>query len=140
MLEAVYISAAAVALIQNKAESAIPGECCGLLIGRADKAAKVDQVVPAENQASDPHRFLIDPQLQFDWMKKLRGTERGIIGHYHSHPNGEPKPSARDEEMANEDGLVWLIVAVIEGAAMDPRAFVCQAGLGFTEVPLRIQP
>lgn len=139
MVESVYISADAVALIQTEAEAANPGECCGLLIGSGEQDVQVDRVVPAENQASDPHRFLIDPQVQFDWMRKLRGTEHSIIGHYHSHPNGEPKPSVYDGQMAHEDGQVWLIVAVVEGVAGDVRAFIRQAGSDFAEIPVRIQ-
>lgn len=129
-------------MIQAEAEKAYPAECCGLLVGRDDGAAIVDvtEVVPTENHADDPHRFLIDPQVQFDWMRTLRGTDRRIVGHYHSHPNGQPQPSEYDGEMAHEVGQVWLIVAVEDGAVGDTRAFVSQAeSLKFTEIPLHVR-
>lgn len=129
------------ALIKAESENAYPAECCGLLVGINDGADRVDvtDVVPADNHATDPHRFLIDPQVQFDWMRKLRGTDQRIVGHYHSHPNGQPQPSDYDAEMAQEASQVWLIVAVEDGVAGDVRAFVSRPEAPkFTEIPVDI--
>lgn len=143
MTVSIHMEDGALALIRAEAEAAFPIECCGLLIGTRDESGRVDvtDVVPAENHADDPHRFLIDPQVQFDWMRKLRGTARRIVGHYHSHPNGEPRPSAYDGEMALDADQVWLIVAVEDGAAGDARTFVSQAEVPkFLEIPLQRCP
>jgi len=35
---------------------------------------------------------------------------RAVIGHYHSHPSGDPTPSLRDAADALPDGSLWLIV------------------------------
>jgi proteasome lid subunit RPN8/RPN11 len=132
-----HMTGDALAFIQAEAEKAYPVECCGLLVGTSNDVGTVEvtDVVPADNHATDPHRFLIDPQVQFDWMRKLRGTARRIIGHYHSHPNGQPRPSEYDGEMAQEAGQVWLIVAIDSGKVGEARAFVSQAeSPKFTEI------
>ncbi len=74
--------------LKQEAETAFPDECCGLLIGQGAGFIEVTDVVAADNLAESSDRFLIDPQVQFDWMRTLRGTERRIVGHYHSHPTG----------------------------------------------------
>lgn len=140
MIGSVNISAETLALIRQEAEAASPAECCGLLVGgTVDEDAVIAQVVPAENQAPDPHRFLIDPQLQFNWMRKLRGSSQSIIGHYHSHPNGVPEPSEYDGQMSHDVGQIWLIVAVVDGVASEVRAFVSQGGAPkFMETPVKV--
>ena len=107
--------------VKHAAEAAYPNECCGLLVGRRDGANRtVDQVVESANLASDPStRFEIDMRLRLTLQKQLRGTGREIIGHYHSHPDGPARPSARDREQAWEPQLIWLIISVTRAGAED---------------------
>lgn len=109
--------------LKDEAEKVFPAECCGLLIGRGSESLEVTDVITADNMSESSDRFLIDPQVQFDWMRKLRGTERRIVGHYHSHPNGLAKPSNYDEAVAVDRHQVWIIVPIKAGAAGDPRGF-----------------
>jgi proteasome lid subunit RPN8/RPN11 len=93
------------------ASRAYPNECCGLIEGEdtADgwRALAVHE---AKNIADDPRRrFLIDPQAQFDLMRRLRGAGTRIIGCFHSHPDGEAKPSATDRAEAYESDFLYLI-------------------------------
>jgi proteasome lid subunit RPN8/RPN11 len=67
---------------------------------------------PCRNVAPGLDAFEIDPSEQFRLLRALRGTDRAIIGCYHSHPNGKPEPSPRDIAAAGEEGFLWLIVAI----------------------------
>jgi proteasome lid subunit RPN8/RPN11 len=126
--------------LKDEAEKVFPAECCGLLIGRGSESLEVTDVITADNMSESSDRFLIDPQVQFDWMRKLRGTERRIVGHYHSHPNGLAKPSNYDEAVAVDRHQVWIIVPIKAGAAGDPKGFLCMGeGLGFIPFPFKIK-
>lgn len=113
--------------INDQAQNAYPGECCGLLAGRPvpDGTLTVTRVVASANTAEPPapDRFEVDPQVRFDLMRALEGTDEEVIGHYHSHPDHPAKPSDTDLAMAFEPELVWLITAVINGTAGRTRAW-----------------
>ena len=118
--------------IADQAETAYPGEACGLLLGfhRADGDIEVTRVAESENKASPGRndRFEVDPELRLNLMREARGTGRTIVGHYHSHPNGLARPSATDLAMAYEPGLVWLITAVVGGKAVKSTAHLLSPG------------
>ena len=110
------------------ASRAYPNECCGLIEGTDGADGwRVHAIHEARNIAADPsRRFLIDPQAQFDLMRRLRGAETRIIGCFHSHPDGEPAPSATDRAEAYESDFLYLI------AAGSPDVFTLKAYL-FTD-------
>ena len=113
--------------IIRAAEDALPHECCGLLAGRAGAApgeTVVTRVVPSANvsEAKREDSFEVDPQVRFDLMRALEGTDERIVGHYHSHPGGPAEPSTTDLKMAYETDLIWVIVSVKDGRAADVRA------------------
>jgi proteasome lid subunit RPN8/RPN11 len=131
------------AQIAQEAQSAFPHECCGLIEGLLDRLTlsqskgEATAIHPVRNLASTRDRFEIDPTAHIALLRALRGTERAIIGCYHSHPNGRAEPSAHDLESANEDGFLWLIAA-LDSANDEPRiaAFV-STGAGFA--PMRVE-
>jgi proteasome lid subunit RPN8/RPN11 len=132
--------------VADHAESAYPAECCGLLVGTAEgaRAWRVRRVVPSPNlaPAGRRDRFEIDPALQLDLQRELRGSDEAIVGVYHSHPDGEPTPSATDLENAWEPGLVWLIAAVRAGRAAGTAAHLfveADGGVRFEEVQVRAE-
>lgn len=102
--------------IYDHARRSYPEECCGLLAGtRAqDDAIRIRHVVPSANVAETrlEDRFEVDPQVRFDLMRHLQGTEFEIVGHYHSHPDGPAEPSETDKSMAFEPDMIWLICRV----------------------------
>jgi proteasome lid subunit RPN8/RPN11 len=106
---------------------AYPEECCGLLIGcrNTDGDVRVTEIAAAVNVAPPPRRdrFEVDPAVRFATMRRLRGTEQDIVGHYHSHPDGPARPSGQDAASAFEPELIWLIVAVTAGTAGEAAAF-----------------
>ena len=124
----------------DHAEAAYPSEACGLLVGNAERL--VQRIEPSRNLAAEPrHRFEIDPRLRLTLQRGLRGSGRDVVGLYHSHPDGASHPSASDLEKAWEPALVWLIVAVVGGQAIQVTAHRLAAdGAQFEELALRIAP
>ncbi|MEO1169277.1 MAG: M67 family metallopeptidase [Pseudomonadota bacterium] len=84
-------------------------EACGLLFG---ENGRIETAQPTENVARNPaDSFEIDPAALFAAIRAERAGGDAIVGHYHSHPAGGVKPSARDAAMALDVGRLWLIVA-----------------------------
>ena len=105
----VRISRSVLARIVAQAEAS-GDEICGLLFGRPDAILDAQ---PAPNVAADPARaFEIDPAILIQAYRAARHGGPRPIGHYHSHPTGDPAPSARDAAAAPGDGALWLIVGV----------------------------
>lgn len=101
------ISRAVLAGIRLESAASAPLEACGLLFG---DATQVTGWTVADNVADDPaHRFEIDPAALFAALREARAGGRGIAGYWHSHPSGDPRPSAVDAAMAAPDGKLWLI-------------------------------
>jgi proteasome lid subunit RPN8/RPN11 len=99
-----------------------PGrECCGLLAGRE---GIITQAFPAENVASDPARnYEIAPREIIRLMREFRAAGLQFLGIYHSHPNGEIKPSPRDVELAYYSEEVYFILSPRPDAPKPVRAF-----------------
>jgi len=112
--------------IKQHCAEAYPREGCGLLLGRHDVSGGyvVTEVVPSRNLSPDPDiSFEIDPALIIAFQKKARSGEDKIIGHFHSHPDGEARPSDRDQEQNYAPELIWVIVSVDNGKVMNVNAF-----------------
>jgi desampylase len=76
---------------------------------------RVGEARAVANVSPDPATaFEIDPAALFAAIRAERAGGPRILGHYHSHPNGSPTPSARDAAMALQPGRFWLIVAAGE--------------------------
>ncbi len=91
------------------AAAASVDEVCGLLLGRG---GRVERALPCRNVAAAPAvRFELDPAALLAAHRAARAGGRAVLGHYHSHPSGEARPSPRDAADAPPDGSVWLIVA-----------------------------
>jgi [CysO sulfur-carrier protein]-S-L-cysteine hydrolase len=112
----VRIGAEVLQAIAAHAWSEVPNECCGLLVGGG--GAIVD-AVPARNVLAHPARYQIDPQDHIATNRRLRGTDRTVVGAYHSHPRSPAVPSPRDLEEAHYPEFVWLIVSLVS----DPPEF-----------------
>jgi proteasome lid subunit RPN8/RPN11 len=110
-------------------------ECCGLLIGAGERTIHIEAYEAAQNIAPDrAKRFEIDPKIQFDVLRRLHGTPRRIVGHYHSHPGGPAAPSAHDLAMAHDPEAIWLIVAPTSG---EMAAFISpDHSQGFVPLPI----
>ena len=103
------ISTALLAAIEAEAAASPDREICGLLFGTSGAIAASR---PARNVAADPRStFEIDPATLLAAHRGHRGGGPAIVGCYHSHPSGDPEPSARDAADAEPNGWLWLIVA-----------------------------
>lgn len=95
--------------------SAMPNEGCGLLIGnREDDNLRIAGIVPSPNVSEESATaFEIDPGTRLRTQRAARDSGQEVLGHFHSHPNGEPRPSGCDREQARmEPELIWLIMGL----------------------------
>jgi desampylase len=134
-----HLSDELAAQMLSAAARTYPSECCGLIEGvAAEDGWRGLAVHEAANLAEDPARhFLIDPQAQFDLLRALRGSERRIIGCFHSHPDSAPEPSATDRASAFESDFLWLIAGGSLDAGFTLRAHHFHEEDGFSPVVLR---
>jgi proteasome lid subunit RPN8/RPN11 len=110
--ESIRIRPAVLADIERHARAAAPAECCGLLIA---EDGCIDEARAVDNQAADPERhYEVSPRDYIDALKRCRGTDRIVIGAYHSHPRSLPHPSPTDREAAFSDFL-YLIAGPVAG-------------------------
>lgn len=90
-------------------------EVCGLLLG---EGGRVTAVRPCANVSDTPaRRFELDPAVLIAAWRAARSGGPRVIGHYHSHPTGDPRPSVTDAREAAADGAIWIIVGGGEIAA-----------------------
>jgi len=110
-------------------------ERCGLLAGRDGIIA---QAFAARNVASDPARgYEIAQEDLFKLMREIRGAGLDLLGIYHSHPNGENKPSPRDIERAYYPDAAYFIISPQPDAAKPVRAFSIRDGRA-TELTIQV--
>ncbi|MGJ3626291.1 Mov34/MPN/PAD-1 family protein [Sphingomonas sp. MMS24-JH45] len=75
-------------------------EVCGLLLGEGMRVARA---VPTTSPRTR-RWFELDPAALLAAHRAGRGGGLAVIGHYHSHPSGDPTPSLRDAADAAPDG------------------------------------
>lgn len=98
--------------IVDHARAAAPEEACGLLAGRReDDRSTVVAAHRTENVAANPRtRYEIAPTEQLDVFDRIEERGREIVGFYHSHPAGPPRPSTTDAEQAAWPDYSYVIV------------------------------
>jgi desampylase len=116
----VVVASRVLSAIVEHARRAAPNECCGLLIGTADR---IDDSVPTTNLAYSPSRFTVDPREHLALAKRLRGSGRDIVGAYHSHPRSPAVPSPTDVAEAYYPDFIHMIASLMEPFAPDVRAY-----------------
>ncbi|WP_120245284.1 desampylase [Halopiger aswanensis] len=91
-----------------------PHEICGVFGGDFDpRRSRVRSQYPAENVAETPRtRYRIDPEEQLAIFERLEDRGEEIVGFYHSHPQGPPRPSATDAAQATWPDRSYLIVSL----------------------------
>lgn len=113
------------------AREAVPGECCGLLLGYP---GHVTASARAGNVAPEPRRrFEVDPADHFAAMRRARAAGLTVVGAYHSHPNGPPHPSETDlaEAVENSD----FVHVIIDPRHATVAAYLLISG-NFVALPL----
>ena len=82
-----------------EARRAAPNECCGVLLARDREILWFE---PVRNLSDDSSRFDADPLGLLRVEQDAARKSRTIIGYYHSHPLGDPRPSSTDRA-----GRIW---------------------------------
>ena len=137
---ALLLTSGELAAICEHALAAYPEECCGLLLGEAVvRREEVTAVLPVENRYAEPRQgFELAAGAVACALAQQRRGGQAVIGVYHSHPDGAPQPSPRDEREA-WPGWSYLIVPVTDGGCGEPRAFRRDAaGSPLVEEPVEV--
>lgn len=95
--------------VKRGALVAHPREACGILLGEGDRIS--DCVATRNVHPAPATHFEIDPQALIDAHRAARKGGPQVIGYYHSHPEGDARPSKTDRAMSSGDGRIWVIVA-----------------------------
>lgn len=104
-----WVTREVIELLHAEAVRTHPKECCGILLGEGDR---ITAIMPADNVHAQPGtHFEIDPRSLIDAHRSARSGGPQVLGYYHSHPTGDPAPSAIDRAEAAHDGAIWAIVA-----------------------------
>jgi proteasome lid subunit RPN8/RPN11 len=92
-----------------------PRECCGFLVGSGRRVAFA---VALPNVAAKPTvRYRIDDRDHIEirrWLRHFRPPLE-IVGVYHSHPNGDARPSPTDRSEWHYPGWISVIVGLKRG-------------------------
>jgi proteasome lid subunit RPN8/RPN11 len=99
--------------IVDHARAGRPEEVCGILGGRhGEDASHASAVERTENVAANPRtEYEIDPEAQFTAMEAIEDRGADVVGFYHSHPAGPPRPSDTDAARATWPDHSYVIVS-----------------------------
>lgn len=126
--------------LETHACGTYPEEACALLVGTitVDMDYHISEVILSPNVAENKNQFFeIDPAVRIRLERHLRDKEHQVIGVYHSHPDGEAKPSETDARMIIEPDLVWIISSVDVQQKLITNAFLPAVTEGFTEMTIQ---
>lgn len=99
----------------------LPNECCGMIGGRDGEATSVVRV---ENAAASPLRYEMEPQGQYDALKRIEDAGEELIGIYHSHTRSAAYPSQTDVNEARMwPEQAYVIVSLEDAEAPDVKAY-----------------
>jgi len=96
-------------------QETFPHECCGALVGSADR---VVAVVPMPNTTEEGprRRFLVRPSDYREAERRAGELKGDLLGFYHSHPDHPARPSQYDLDHAWPT-FAYIIVSVLGGQA-----------------------
>jgi len=94
-----------------------PVEACGILGGRVTKAdgaiiRDVLRVYMCRNELDSPTEYRIGGEEQIQAFTDIERSGMELLGFYHSHPQGDARPSPIDRERGNYIGYSYVIVSL----------------------------
>lgn len=120
--------------IIEHAQSELPNEACGLLVGTENEVKKQ---FPLTNVDHSPEHFSFDPAEQFSVLRAARAEGFSIQANYHSHPETPSRPSDEDIRLAYDPNILYLIVSLATDIPI-LKAFRIVDGVS-TEVSIEIE-
>jgi proteasome lid subunit RPN8/RPN11 len=109
-------------IAQARAET--PLEACGYL---GEKEGVLADAFPLRNVDASPEHFSFEPAEQFAAVRQMRAVGLRLRAVYHSHPATPARPSAEDIRLANDPGLLYVIVSLLPPEP-DVKLFVIRNG------------
>lgn len=97
--------------IYDHGKKEAPIEACGYLAGINNE---VINYYPMQNIDQSNEHFTLDPQEQFNVMKKVRVKGLEILAVYHTHPGSPARPSVEDIKLAFDPGIMYVIISLLE--------------------------
>lgn len=110
MPDSLRLSPAQLDVLIEHARAQRPEEACGILAGKSD--GTVTRVFPMENAEHSRTFFMMDSGEQFRVFDEMERENIELVAIFHSHPDTEAYPSARDLELAFYPDSVYLIVSL----------------------------
>ena len=96
----------------EQARKDAPNETCGYLLGTAD--GTVTENYWMENIDHSPEHFAFAPRDQFAALRYAREHGLKILANWHSHPASPSRPSAEDLRLANDPGIRYAILSLLD--------------------------
>ncbi len=92
--------------MREHVQNCLPAEACGLAAG---SQGIVHEVIPIRNMAESAVRFRMDPVMQLQAFQRIENQGWELLGIFHSHPAGPPRPSETDvaEAAYNVVHIIW---------------------------------
>ncbi len=123
-MEQIRIPASIIDEMVNHAREGYPEEVCGILAGSEDVVTRIFRMTNLEHS---PVSYFMDPKEQFQVMKKMRTEGLRMLAIYHSHPDSQAYPSAKDVSLAFYDDVAYIIVSLADDEPQ-VRAFEIKEG------------
>jgi proteasome lid subunit RPN8/RPN11 len=131
----VTLTADVVRAIRTHARDTYPNECCGAMLGTAERVTHV-VALPNTTEEGPRRRFLVRPSDYRDAEHAATTSGTELLGFYHSHPDAPARPSQYDLDHA-WPVFFYVIVSVQRG---QPALMTCWSlkddRSGFDEQPL----
>jgi proteasome lid subunit RPN8/RPN11 len=111
-----------------------PNECCGLLLGKGQRA---ERLLRMENVEHSPLTYRVGDSALLAAFAEMDRLGLDLVGIYHSHTHSPARPSRTDIELAGYPDTYYLIVSLADPARPDLRAFTIVHGT-VTEQPIQV--
>ena len=89
--------------------SELPNEGCGLFAMNGDDVVRI---YPTANQDASPTGFTVPPAEHFAALRDAESQGWRLGGVFHSHPDGNARPSMADVVAAMEPEWLYLVVGL----------------------------
>lgn len=125
-------------IIARHALADSPNEACGIIGGVGSRAC---EIIPTRNIALNPqHHYHIDEQGLTAALFGLQKAGLSIIGFYHSHPDGDFRPSLTDIEQAHYPDTAYVIIGLRDSTPRMAAWQIKNREVSPVEIHIGLQP